>query len=201
MLFKPIAVTLRAPMEKDATYLPLSAEDTQKLLSAIPVREEMFLTVQDNLRTEWIKVRNECGTLIVERGIDCESWKFPTGSCVFFEPSLPVVKWLICNYDCCEDSRPECEEVVLQSAYLPAGIVNQEWLGLITFEGSLPINKKFEVPDWVTVATQDHQAMLSGTPTEAGTYMVSYAATNCGGRGLISETLEVQVLEAATSGD
>lgn len=198
MILKPASFNLNGVLEKNDTYLPLAQADMSRLVALVPDGEEMILTLQDNLYTEWVRVYNECGTILVERGLDCEARKFPRGTCLFFEMSLPLVKWLVCNLDCCEGDDCDCTVVSLDDASLPGGIVNQEWAGSLSFGGTLPINIKLLIPDWMSAEVQDGVATLSGTPTEAGIVEVGYSATNCRGVALVADTLEFQVFEVAT---
>lgn len=201
MILKPVSFVLNGVLEKNDTYLPLSQVDMNRLLAHVPDGEETILTIQDNLYTEWVHVYNDCGTVLLERGLGgSEPRKFPRGTCVFFEMSLPLVQWLICNYDCCEDDDCDCEAVTLESHTLPAGIVNQLWDGRMAFVGTLPINIKITPPSWATAEVLNGEVFLTGTPDKAGIYQVGYSATNCRGSVLVSDTLSFQVFNVSTEG-
>lgn len=198
MILRPISVVLNAPLEKYDTYLPLSQADTNRLLTHIPDGDETYLTIQDNLRTEYIHVENQCGTIvIIERGVDSEAYKFPKGSCVFFETSLPVIKWLICNYNCCEDGDCDCLAVEETRATLPSGRVGQPWAGRVVFDGSDPINFKLTLPEsgWMEASVEHKRIIFSGTPTAAGTFQIIISAANCAGEVLVTYTHSIVIDE------
>ncbi len=193
MILKPFNANLAEVMYADDKFLPLNKHDMARLIELIPDGDETFLTIRDNLYTEYVRAENQCGTIVVHRGIDSEPRKFPRGACVFFETSLPVVKWLICNYDCCEGDC-DCQPVELVREVSPAGKVGQEWYGRMNFRGSLPIRFGLgEVPDWVHVETQDHIVEFSGTPRAKGSFGITVSATNCQGNNIVTETIKVVV--------
>ena len=101
MILKPISLALADVLAKDSVYLPLTAQHKAKLLEHVPAGEETILTITDSVNTEYVRVRNQQGTITLERGVESGVYKFPKGSCVYFEVSVPVVEWLICNYECC----------------------------------------------------------------------------------------------------
>ena len=104
MILKPFAATTIEILPPDSNFLPLNNRDASRLLAHIPEGEETYLTLQDNLNTEWVRAENQCGQIVIHRGIDTsEPLRFPRGTCVFFETSVPVIKWLICHLDCCTE--------------------------------------------------------------------------------------------------
>lgn len=194
MILKPVSVVLNNVLEKDAMYLPLTQEAENKLLALIPDQDSMYLTLQDNLHTEYVLVQNQCGTLVVmERGVDSDIYKFPRGTCVFFECSLPVIKWLICNYDCCADGECDCEPVALQNSSLPVALTGMEWEGRLKYTGSLPINFKVTGPDWLSASYQGDLVVMSGVPDAKGSYGVSVSAVNCQGAESQLDTFTITV--------
>ena len=106
MILKPISLALADVLSKDSVYLPLTAQHKAKLLEHVPAGEETILTITDSVNTEYVRVKNQQGTITLERGVESGVYKFPKGSCVYFEVSVPVVEWLICNYECCKGDCP-----------------------------------------------------------------------------------------------
>ena len=200
MILKPITVNLADVLLADDKHLTLTDRDNARLLAHIPEGDETFLTIQDNLYSEWVKATNQCGTIVLERAIDgSEARKFPKGSCVFFETSVPVIKWLICNHDCC---KGECETIPVGfiKATLPIAIVGQPWEGRLQFSGSLPIN--FDItgmPAWMTAEYEAALVRLSGTPDAVTVHTVSVAATNAQGSANISKQFKVNVVNVPAS--
>mgnify|MGYP003304520609 CR=1 FL=1 len=150
MILKPIFVTLADILEADDKHFTLTDRDQARLLAHIPDGEEAILTVRDNLYTEWVRVTNQCGTLVLERGLgDSDARKFPKGSCVFFEASVPVIQWLICNHDCCAGG---CKPVPVSAikAPLPTALAGEPWAADLKYDGSLPIQFSITgMPDWM----------------------------------------------------
>lgn len=199
MILKPIDnLILNDVLEKDDHYLPLSTSDMSKLVAHLPDGEEAFLTIKDNLYTEHIRVENQCGTIVVERGVDSTARRFPRGSCVFFEVSVPLVKWLICNYDCCENSDCICEPVTVNKVFLPKAVVNSQYLGYIDFNGTRPMNFAVSnVPEWLEVSKQGNRIYVGGVATATGHFTFSVSATNCAGASTISLQYSIDVVETA----
>lgn len=195
MITTPIAFTLADIMEVDDKYFPLTQHDTVRLLEHLPDGEEIYLTIRDNLYTEYVRAENQCGTVIVHRGVDSTPRRFPRGSCVFFEASLPLIKWLICNHDCCEDTECPCTPVEIQRTVLPAAILNNPWEGRILLTGSHPIQTRVTgLPTWMTAKQEGDRIILSGTPTTTTVADIAVAATNCSGTELDTTQFQVAVL-------
>lgn len=196
MIIKPFGARLNAVMEKDSGYLPLSQGDTNRLLALIPEGEEMYLTIQDDLYDEWVLVTNECGTIVIDRAQDSsEARRHGRGSCVFFETSVPVIKWLICNHDCCEGPCP-CEPVGSAGAVIPPAFTGKVWEGSVLFTGDTPMSFGINnMPSWMTAQNGANYVRLSGTPTGVGTFTFSVAAGNCNDINIAVQTLTVTVTE------
>lgn len=195
MITTPIAFTLADIMEADDKYFPLSQHDNMRLLEHIPDGEEIYLTIRDNLYTEYVRAENQCGTVIVHRGVDSTARRFPRGSCVFFEASLPLIKWLICNYDCCADEECPCTPVEIQRSALPSAVLNNPWEGRVLLTGSLPIQTKVTgLPAWMSAEQEGDRIVLSGTPTTNTTVNIAVAATNCSGTQLDTAQFRIPVL-------
>lgn len=184
MILKPISINLNDVLNADDKYLPLSAADQAKLDALVPDGESILLTISDDVYKEFIQADRSGGTFVLTRGIDSDARKFPKGSCVFFEDSVPVIKWLICNYECCSD---DCEVAAVkgEGMILPEGKVNNAWTGTAVFSGELPV--QFGVtglPDWCKAEQAGNYVKLAGTPTASGSYNISVAASNDSGKNL-----------------
>ena len=194
MILKPIGLTLNDTLEADDTYLPLSVTDNAKLLSYLNNNENSILTLEDNLNKEYIEVTNQCGTVVItKRGIDSEPTRFPKGSCLKFEVSIPVVKWMVCNYDCCS-GECDCIAPELNYSSFPAGKVGQPYNGYVTLTGTKPMNFSFTgKPTWMSVIQSGTRLDFTGTPNIATTNTISVSATNCMGQNIKSWQFTIQV--------
>ena len=116
-------------------YLPLTAQHKAKLLEHVPAGEETILTITDSVNTEYVRVKNQQGYITLERGVESGVYKFPKGSCVYFEVSVPVVEWLICNYECCKGDCP-VQPPLAGGFTLPGGqgLVSTTW-GMFRLQG------------------------------------------------------------------
>ena len=178
MILKSISLYLNNVLNADDKYLPLTAADSAKLLAHVPDGESTFLTISDESYKEYVRVDNTDGTLILTRGIDSDAHKFPKGSCVYFENSLPVTKWLICNYECCTGDCP-VDPVVASGFVLPKGKVGNAWEGSFVFSGDLPIQYGITgLPAWLNATWEGNYVKLSGVPTASGYFTISVAASN-----------------------
>ena len=106
MILKPISLALADVLSKDSVYLPLTAQHKARLLEHVPAGEETILTITDSVNTEYVRVKNQQGQITLERGVESEAHKFPKGSCVYFEVSVPVVEWLISSARSAVFTRP-----------------------------------------------------------------------------------------------
>ena len=178
MILKPISLALADVLSKDSVYLPLTAQHKAKLLEHVPAGEETILTITDSVNTEYVRVKNQQGQITLERGVESEAHKFPKGSCVYFEVSVPVVEWLICNYECCKGDCP-VQPPRAGGFTLPEGKVGQHYMGVFVFKGDEPMNiGVLGLPDWAKAKQYGVSLVISGDPTAAGEFTVSAAATN-----------------------
>ena len=92
MILKPISLALADVLNKDSVYLPLTAQHKAKLLEHVPAGEETILTITDSVNTEYVRVKNQQGTITLERGVESGVYKFPKGSCVYFP--APACRWI-----------------------------------------------------------------------------------------------------------
>lgn len=197
MILSPISLVLNSILEADDKYLPLATPDLNKLLSHVPEGEDIYLTIKDDLYTEYIKAQNQCGTIVIERGIaGTTPRRFPRGSCVFFETSLPVVQWLICNYDCCATDCP-CTTVQSAGGLMPQVEPGQPWRGTAVFTGDLPMNFGVTgLPYWLRASSKSNTVILEGTaPAEyTGPDVIAVTATNCNGQGVATQIFELAIV-------
>ena len=151
MILKPFSATLHDTIQPDTMYPPLTKADESRLLALLGEDEAIYLTIDDGVYKEWVLVRNECGFLIMERGVHgSEPRKFIKGSCLFFETSVPVIKWLICNHDCCEDEDCPCVPVKAAGMVLPPVRAGVPWKGSAVFTGDLPMSIGVTgLPSWM----------------------------------------------------
>jgi len=178
MILKPVNFNLNGKLEATDKYLPLTTSDMAALTAIIPDGEEMYLTISWDLAKEYVLAKNVSGTILLERGVDSVARAFPKGSCIYFENSIPVTKWLICNHECCDGECP-VDAVEGKGYILPLGKVNNPWGGSFVFSGDLPmVFGVTGMPSWMTATYMGNYVKLSGTPTVAGTYTIAVSASN-----------------------
>jgi hypothetical protein len=198
MIFKPFRSYLARHLEADELTLPLACHELDRLATLLGSEgESIYLTLRDNRHEEEIEVGIVCGlTVIRERGVGGTTpRKFPRGTEIFFRVTVSVVERLVCLTDCCEEPCP-CEPVVYAGGGCPPGTVGVPWQGALVFSGATPMAIGCQVPPWMNVVTDARSVILSGTPTSAGTYVVSAAASNCGGQHVASGGAQLTVSEA-----
>ena len=184
-------------LEASEVHLPLSKAATADLLDNLPEADDYaFLSLKGDVEYEVVKVRNEGGTLLIERGLEgTTAVLHHHGTCVNTVSPLTVavIKDMICNYECCEGDCP-CEAVAYAGASLPPAYLDAEWKGMVAFVGDTPMTLgAANVPSWMKVEAVNNTLMLSGTPHVVGTFSFSVAATNCNGKHVAVQTLTVDV--------
>lgn len=192
------SASLNACLEATDVYLPISdgaAADLKALLTEPD--QYMYLTLKDDVNFETVKVRNEQGTLMLERGLEgTEATKHPFGTCIVsVSPTVvALVKDLICNYECCDGPCP-VEPVVCAGTALPEYTnVGLPFNGCVIFTGSSPINIVMNgAPAWMQALQMGNTLILSGTPDKAGDTTFSVAATNGNGTNVVSQSVTVTV--------
>lgn len=195
MITKPFSARLSNSMDAVSSYLPLRPEDESRLQSLIPEDEYTFLTIKNDLDAEYVKVTNQCGVLLVERGQGGTApVKHPRGSCVFFENSVAVTEWLICNFDCCAGDCP-CEPVTVAGVVIPPARVGVPWGGSVIFGGDLPmvVGASTSAPSWLTITAGPNYVVFEGTPPGEGTFVFSASATNCAGSAVATTPVTLTV--------
>lgn len=190
-MLTPVAftATLSAKLERGDLVLPLSRTDEMALKSYIPDGEYTYLTIRDTTGTEIVKVEHVCSELVLTRAQDGTLERtFPKGSCVRFEMTPAAVKDLICTYDCCEDGECPCEPVQAAGFVLPPARVGIPWKGTAVFTGDLPMELAVTgTPSWMSVTAGTNFVKLEGTPSAAGDFIISVAATNCNGQVAVQQ--------------
>ena len=187
MILKPISLALADVLSKDSGYLPLTAQHKAKRLLQGPAGEETILTITDSVNTVYVRVKNQQGTITLERGVEAGVYKFPTGSCVYFEVSVPVVEWLICNYECCKGDGP-VQPPLAGGFMLPEGKAGQYYLGTFIFKGDEPMNiGGLGLPDCARAKQYGVSLVISGVPKAKGEYVISTAATNATGEVCVQQ--------------
>lgn len=184
-------------LEASEVHLPLSNAATADLLAHLPEDDDYaFLSLKGDVEYEVVKVRNEGGTLLIERGMEGTTAALHHhGTCVSTVSPLTVavIKDMICNYECCEGECP-CDGAAVAGWTIPDAYVDKTWEGAVVFSGDLPMTLgAANVPSWMKVEAVNNTLKLSGTPHIAGTFTFSVAATNCNGKYVASQTLTVNV--------
>ena len=194
MIIKYFSANLSDALSQTDVYLPLSSKDNAALLSLLGEDgESIYLTIADDMYKEYVLATLTAGTIVLQRGIDSTAQKFPKGACVFFENSVPVTKWLICNYECCADDC-EVEEITAQGLIMPAAQVGVAWEGTAVFGGGQPmVFGVTGMPSWMSAVYGGNFVRLSGTPTAAGTYTIAVAGSNDRGRNIAIQTVLLTV--------
>lgn len=183
-----------AVMQAGDNYLPLCASAESDLVKLLGEDGYTYLSILDDTNMEAVKVTNDHGTLVVERGLEgTKAVTHPSGSCVksVSPVVLAAVKDLICNYDCCSG---DCVCVPVSKHFLdiPQGKVGQAWTGAVVFDGAPPVTCGVgDVPAWLSAKSMGSAIILSGTPTKAGEYIISFAATNCNGTAVHTGTAKI----------
>lgn len=183
----------------DDVFLPLGEGAKADLLNILKGGKYIYLSVRSEYAHETVRVRNEAGTLIMDRGIEgTEPAKHHIGTCVSsISPTVvAMIKDLICNYDCC-DSECLCVPVTFEGYDIIAeGQVGQHYRAELTFAGTLPMNISLSnAPSWVTAVQTKNRLVVSGTPDTAGSFQCNIAVTNCNGTSIIQQGFTISVKE------
>lgn len=194
MIMRDYSANLMGVLLPTDKFLNLSHRDLTALIAIVPDGEDIFLTIRDNAHVEYVMVTNQCGTLVLTRGLGgTEPTKFPFGSCVKFELSITVVEWLICNHNCCEGDCP-CTPVTSAGSVLPPAYVGVPWEGSFVFNGSVPMAFGVDgMPSWMNAEYGANYVRVFGTPFGAGQFSFAVSATNCDSVGSAAATGTVVV--------
>lgn len=188
-----------AKMSADDVHLPLCESAKADLLKLLENEDGYtWLSLIDESRMETVKVHNDHGTLILERGMEgTQAVPHPLGTCVrTVSPTvIAAIKDLVCNYQCCEGGCP-CVSASFAGSVIPDATVGVPWKGSVIFNGDAPMQLAVNGgPAWLMVQARGNVLMLSGTPNRSGEYIISAAASNCGGTVVVSEALKLIVRE------
>lgn len=192
MILKEMNFSLNNKMEATDKYLALANQDMAYLKSMVPDGEEVYLTLAWDNGKEHVLAQNIAGIIVLTRGVDSTAKPFPKGSCVYFENSIPVTKWLICNHQCCDGDCPV--EAVRSAGFVaPEGKAGNAWEGSAVFSGDLPMSFGVtNMPNWMQATYTGNHVKLSGTAV-AGTYTISVAASNNRGQNIAVQQVVVKV--------
>ena len=196
MILRPVSLTLNTVLNAEDVYLPLTTADHATLLNLISNDgDQIYLTITDDLQKEYVLATNNSGTIVLTRGIDSWQRKFPKGSCVYFENSIPVTKWLVCNHNCCDEECP-IEPVVSAGFVLPQAKAGNAWEGSFVFSGDLPMTFGITgLPDWCESTYAGNYVKLHGVPSVTGTYTIAVSATNNRGQDIAVQQATISVGE------
>ena len=76
--------------------------------------------------------------------------------------SVPVVEWLICNYECCKGDCP-VQPPLAGGFMLPEGKAGQHYMGTFIFKGDEPMNiGVLGLPDWARAKQYGVSLVISG---------------------------------------
>lgn len=184
-------------MQAGDNYLPLCRAAESDLVKLLGEDGYTFLTILDDTNMEAVKVTNDHGTLVVERGLEgTKAVAHPAGACVkSVSPAiLAAIKDLVCNYDCCSGDCV-CAPVSKHFVELAPAKAGQQWSGAILFDGTPPVTCGVgDLPAWVSAKAQGSAIILSGTaPAKASETTISFAATNCSGTAVHTGTAKIIV--------
>lgn len=192
------SASLNAKLEATDVYLPVcdsAAADLRALLTEPD--QYMYLTLKDDVHFETVKVRNEQGTLMLERGLEgTEATKHPFGTCIVsVSPTVvALIKDLICNYECCNGPCPVTPPSFAGMTMPLSGNVGTEWNGCAIFDGTSPMTIAINgAPAWMEATQVGSTLVLKGVPDKAGTTVMSIAATNGNGTNIVSQPVTVVV--------
>ena len=198
MKVEQFGARLNDRLDAGDNHLPMAYDATADLLSLLSEEDDyIYLSINDEVSYEVVKCRNEGGTLLIERGMEGTTDRLHGfGACVSAVSPLhiAVMKDLVCNYNCCEDGDCECTPVAFNMSFLPYAKQGDEWEGMATFSGNLPMTIGVNgAPDWMNVEVEGNTIRMYGTPAAAGTVSFSVAATNCNGTNVASHVISFNV--------
>lgn len=190
---------LNEKLEKDAVYLPVNEAVKADLVALLKEEDDyIYLAIRSDTTYETVKVRNEAGTLLIERGVEgTTAVLHPYGSCIIsVSPTvIAAIKDLVCNHNCCEEDCPVTPVQYLAQTVPPA-VVSHSWSGAIIFSGTEPVTMgTTNLPKWITATQQGTTLLLEGTPSAASTYSFTVAAANGNGKNIASTPVTLAVTQ------
>ena len=189
------------PIEATAVELPLAGAAKADLLNMLKDKDDyIYLTIRGDIHLETVRVRNEAGYLIMDRGLEgTQPARHHSGSCVSsVSPTvIATIKDLICNWSCCNDEPCPCTGAELEGiVVLSEGQVGFEYKAVLSFGGSLPMNVNISgLPGWATAIQTNNTVTVTGVPNTAGETKCTVSVTNCGGSTLRNYDYVVRVKE------
>lgn len=189
--------TLIAKLPADGVTLPISSDAKADLLALLEDTDNYTLmAIKSDQTYEVVRAKASGNSILITRALEgTAAVEHPMGACVaLVSPlTLAAIKELVCNYDCCQGDCT-CTEVSFVGALIPPATVGVEWQGAVLFNGDLPITIGIDdAPAWITGTVQNGMMKLTGTPTKAGAFTFSVAATNCNGTAVTSVPVTVDV--------
>lgn len=182
--------------------LPLSRGAHADLANMLREPDDyIYLTIRSDTHMETVKVRNEAGYLIMERGLEgTKPAKHHVGSCVssVSPTTVAVIKDLICNWSCCNGEPCPCSGATLEGiTVISEGQVGRPYKAVLTFGGTLPMTISVGgLPEWATAVQTNNTVTITGTPDMAKETKCAIAVSNCGGASLMmSDDYVVRVKE------
>lgn len=100
------SATLSRRISETDNYLPVCEAARTDLLRFIPNGSYTYASLVDDSGMETVALRNEYGTIIMERGYGgTTAAAHPVGTCVrTVSPTIvEVIKDLVCNWKCCDE--------------------------------------------------------------------------------------------------
>lgn len=99
------AAYLTDRLDASGIYIPITEEARTDLLHFIGNDEYTYASLVNDTMMETVIIRNDHGTLILERGREgTKALSHPPGTCVrTVSPTIvAVIKDMLCNWKCCE---------------------------------------------------------------------------------------------------
>lgn len=172
---------LGAKLDKEDGVLVLDKKSHGELVSRLSKDGEYgHLVITDRRCFEVVKVRLDCDSLIVERGVDgTKPSTFPCGALLSGDLVPSDIRYMICNESCVDC---DCVPVAFAGSITPKLKQGEQWEGSVVFSGDTPMTLGVSgAPNWMKVVAGDNYLRLSGVPTSTQEVTLSVGATNCGG--------------------
>lgn len=99
------AANLTQRLDSSGIYLPITDDARADLIHFIPDGSYTYASLVNDTAMETVIIRNDHGTLLLERGWDgTTALNHPPGTCLrTVSPTIiAAIKDLICNWKCCE---------------------------------------------------------------------------------------------------